>query len=209
MSDRVVGRLSVYRRLLTELLGRGVANVYSHELADLAGCTAAQVRRDLMAVGSSGTPTRGYAVAGLYERITRYLDSPGGQSVALVGVGNLGRAILAFFSGRRPKLKIVAGFDSDPEKVGRTFSGCRCFSMAEMTSVVREARIDVGIITAPADCAQEVAGALVGAGVKGILNFAPVTIHVAEDVYVEPVDMTVSLERVAFYARRGQDEGSG
>jgi len=207
MSDRMVGRLSVYRRLLTGLRAESVQNVYSHQLARMAGCTAAQVRRDLMAVGYTGTPTRGYDVLGLTESIGRYLDPPEHQHVAIVGVGNLGRAILAFFANRRPKLSIVAAFDSDPAKVNRVIHGCRSYPIDQLAEVVAREKILVGIITVPAPEAQKVADLLANAGVRGILNFAPVAIHVRDRVYVEDMDITVSLERVAFFAR--QDKHSG
>jgi len=185
-----------------DLRANGVQNVYSHQLAKMAGCTAAQVRRDLMAVGSLGTPTRGYDIDKLFERIGDYLDSPQGQNVALVGVGNLGSAILAFFSGRRSKLSIVAAFDNDPEKFARVTHGCQCYSVSELVKTVRKRDIDVGIITVPADQAQSVADLLVKAGIGGILNFAPFTIQVPHDVYLENMDITILLERVAFFARQ-------
>jgi len=181
----------------------GVQSVYSHQLASMAGCTAAQVRRDLMAVGYSGTPTRGYDVSALLASIGAHLDAPEGQNAALVGVGNLGRAILAFFAGRRPRLSIVAAFDSDHYKTNRVIQGCRCYPVEDIAQVVRNNRIEVGIITVPATEAQEVADRLVGAGVRGILNFAPAALRVRPDIYVETMDITVSLEKVAFFARRG------
>jgi len=201
-SERTIGRLSLYRRLLRELESAGVNNIYSQELARMAGVTAAQVRRDIMAIGYSGSPARGYDVHALGESIGDYLDAPGGQGVALVGIGNLGRAIMAFFSGRRPRLAIVAAFDADPYKVNRVIHGCRCYPAEEIGQVVREQNITVGIITVPASEAQNVAETLVRAGVRGILNFAPVPLRVPAGVYVEQIDMTMALEKVAFFARQ-------
>ena len=111
-SAKTIGRLSLYRRLLAGLQAEGVRNVYSHQLAAMTGGTAAQVRRDIMAVGCVGSPTRGYDVQQLCQAIAGVLDHPEGQSAALVGVGNLGRALLAYFLQRRPKLMIRAAFDS-------------------------------------------------------------------------------------------------
>jgi redox-sensing transcriptional repressor len=197
-----IGRLSLYRRLLGELSARETLNLFSHELARMAGVTAAQVRRDIMGLGYSGTPTKGYNVRQLTESIGEYLDEPTGQKVALVGIGNLGRAILAYFSKRRPRLEIVAAFDTDLEKIDRLIHGCPCYSMLQMPAVIDEKCITVGIITVPAASAQEVADRLVAAGVSGILNFAPVPLRVRQQVYVEHVDMTMSLEKVAYFARR-------
>jgi len=201
-SERTIGRLSLYRRLLRELRVAGVGNVYSQELARMAGVSAAQVRRDLMAIGYSGSPARGYVVEALGESIGTFLDSPGGQAAALVGIGNLGRAVMAYFSGRRPRLAIVAAFDTDPYKVNRVIHGCRCYPAAELEQVVREHSVSVGIITVPATEAQGVADTLVRAGVSGILNFAPVPLRLPTGVYVEQIDMTMALEKVAFFARQ-------
>jgi redox-sensing transcriptional repressor len=202
ISNRSIGRLSLYRRLLNVLQAEGIRNIYSHQLATLAGCTAAQVRRDLMVVGYSGSPTHGYEVARLIESLREFLDAPGGRGVALVGVGNLGKAILTYFAGRRPNLKIVAAFDNDPYKANRVIHGCRCYSMENLHEVARSQGIRLAIITVPAQAAQAVADALVKGGVRGILNFAPVRLRVGPRVHVEDIDMTISLEKVAYFARQ-------
>jgi redox-sensing transcriptional repressor len=159
-SDKTIGRLSLYRRLLGGLEVSGVKHLYSHDLANMAGVTAAQVRRDVMAVGYSGSPTKGYDVVELGKSIGAFLDGVGTQGVALVGIGNLGRAILAFFAGRRPNLAIVAAFDRDPGKTGRVVQGCRCFLAEDMPRVVKELKITAGIIAVPASEAQVVADQL-------------------------------------------------
>ncbi len=209
LPDRTVGRLSLYRRLLSELRKRGVSHVYSHELAKAAGVTAAQVRRDVMATGYSGSPTRGYEVEELAASIGKVLDGPARQNVALVGVGNLGRAMLAYFSGRRPNLSIVAAFDSDPGRVNRVINGVRCYPMGELSRVVAEEGITVGVIAVPTTAAQEVAAALIRAGVTGLLNFAPTPLHTPPHVYVQDMDVTTSLERVAYFARQSSEKNTG
>ena len=207
--ENVVGRLSLYRRLLRVLEHRGIENVFSHELAAQARVTAAQVRRDVMQLGFSGSPARGYAVEGLIQCIARALDDPQGESVALVGIGNLGRAIMAYFAGRRPSLSIVAAFDRDEAKVNRVVHGVRCYPVEELTEVVRSQGIRVGIITVPAPAAQEMADMLVSAGVRGLLNLAPRPLHIRPGVYVESVDVTTALEKVAYFARQGVAEKKG
>jgi len=201
ISDRTIGRLSLYRRLLNSLLREGTRYVHSQELASLAGVTAAQVRRDIMNIGYSGNPNRGYDASELAKSIGAFMDDPEGQQVALVGVGNLGRAMLAYFQGRRPRLSIVAAFDSDPAKYGRVIQGCRCYSLDQMEEIVRDARITVGVITVPASEAQRIANRLVSSGVTGIINYAPVPLWAPPHVYVEDIDMTMSLEKVAYFAR--------
>ena len=166
ISAKSIGRLSLYRRLLNVLQAEGVRNVYSHQLATLAGCTGTQVRRDLMVVGYSGSPTHGYEVALLIESMREFLDAPAGQGAALVGVGNLGKAILSYFAGRRPNLQIVAAFDNDAYKVNRVIHGCRCYSMENLYEVTQGQSIRLAIITVPAQAAQDVADALVQAGIR-------------------------------------------
>ncbi len=200
-TDHVVGRLSTYRRILLEHKAAGKNRVFSHELAELGGFTPAQVRRDIMTIGYNGSPARGYEVAGLIERIGQVLDCPGGSSFALVGAGHLGQAVLAYFNGRNPYLRIDVAFDADPQKVGQRFHGILCRSIDDMEEVVRQRDIRMAIIAVPAPVANEIAGRLVAAGVNALLNFAPTRLAVPEGVYVENVDITVSLERVAFRSR--------
>jgi len=203
--DRTIERLSFYRRLLRAESEKGTKNIYSHQLAALAGVTPAQIRRDLTYVGYSGNPQHGYLVDQLRDAVERYLSPRRQVHLALVGVGNLGRAILAYFSGRHRKLVIRAAFDSDPNKAGRVLQGCRCYPMEALEEVVRREDIVAAIITVPAGEAQKVADSLSAAGVKGILNFAPATLRVGGDVYVENKDLTMAMEKVAFFAQARQE----
>lgn len=201
ISDKTIGRLGFYRRILYRFQREGRTHTYSHEIGLATGATPAQVRRDLMVIGYSGSPNRGYRVAKLIVSIGDFLDAPEGQNVALFGVGNLGRAVLAYFAGRRPKLSIVAAFDVLPERADRVVHGCRCYAAEEFPALARREQISVGIITVPADAAQEVADLMVRCGVSGILNFAPVSLNVPPGVYVQDMDVAVALEKVAYFAR--------
>ncbi len=194
-------RLSLYRRALLDPDQAWGESVYSHQLATACGLSAAQVRRDLMAIGYSGSPNAGYEVKRLVRAIDAYLDAPEPIYVALVGVGYLGRAIVTHLSNRSPKLVVAAAFDNDPKKTDRVFSGVNCYPVERLEEVMAYQKIDVGIITVPAEHARRVAEQLVDADVNGILNFAPVHLHLPEHVMVENIDMTVALEKVAFFAR--------
>jgi redox-sensing transcriptional repressor len=198
--NRTVERLLLYRRLLAGLTECGREYVYSHELAALANVTPVQVRRDMMYVGHTGSPARGYEVRHLAERIGRLIDAPGGQTAVLVGLGNLGRALLSHLAARNPRLPIVAAFDNDPSKVDRVIAGCRCFHVSELHKRVRQHGVSVGIVAVPGEVAQEVANVLTKAGATALLNFAPVPLRVREGVFVEQVDITTALEKVAHYA---------
>ena len=198
---KTVARLSLYRRLLYGLQEEGEQNVFSHQLATMARGTAAQVRRDMMAIGYSGSPTRGYDIEELIKSIGSFLDAPEGQRIALVGVGHLGQAILAYFAGRRPKLAIVAAFDCSAAKTDCTIHGCPCYHIDEVNRVVREKAIDIAILTVPVEAAQAVADRLVTAGVRGLLNFSPARLHLPDTIDVEDYDISMCLEKVAYFAR--------
>lgn len=201
LTEKQIARLSVYRRLLQDRPAGARPEIYSHDLAALSRSTAAQVRRDLMTIGFTGSPARGYRVEQLIEAIGRTLDAPEGQGAALCGVGNLGRALLDYFTIWRPQLRIVAAFDTDPEKAGRVIHRCRVYPLAELEQVVRAQGITVGVITVPAASAQRVAESMLAAGIRGILNFAPTPLHLPEGAYVEEMDITTSMETVAYFAR--------
>jgi redox-sensing transcriptional repressor len=205
---KAVGRLSLYRRLLRELFAEHSQHVFSHQLAEAAGASAAQVRRDLMLLGYRGRPHSGYDVRELARSIDECLDAQGGQRAALVGVGNLGRSLIGRFTGRNSKLELAAAFDSDPAKVKHLVGGCLVHDIADLPRVARERRIGVAIIAVPAPKAQEVADACAAAGIRGILNFAPVPVKAPEGIYVLHVDLTMALETVAFFARREKQSTS-
>lgn len=203
-SHETIGRLSRYRRFLTWRMESGAKSVYSREIAAVAGVSAAQVRRDMMSVGATGSPTSGYDIAALIDCVGSELDDPKGRRAALVGVGNLGRAVVTFFCGRRPNLSIVAAFDNEASKTGRVICGCRCYLMDELPRVVSEQNITVGVIAVPAAGAQSAAENLEDAGVRGILNFAPVSLRLGPETFAEDIDMTMALERVAYFAGRNR-----
>lgn len=202
MQEKTLERLSIYRRLARRLQEENVERVFSHDLARMARITASLVRRDLMDLRVQGRPQHGYPVAGLVAAIDEVLDAPTPQNVALVGLGQLGRALLSYYIDR-PHLRITAAFDVDPLKVGRLVHGVRCHDLAELAPVVRDQGITLAIVAVPAAQAHSVARVLCAAGVRGILNFAPVRLHVPEGVFVEDLDFTVSLEKLAFLVREG------
>jgi redox-sensing transcriptional repressor len=204
VSEKTVGRLSIYRRILADLLAEGVSSLHSHQLASRAGVTAAQVRRDLMVTGYDGSPKHGYILEQLNHSLESFFDAPSGQNFALIGVGNLGRALLAFFSGRRPKLRISAAFDTNPRKYDRVIHGCRCYSTNELPSVAKQESISLAILAVPAAVAQNAAECAARAGISGFLNFAPHPLRMPSGIYVENVDLTMALEKVAFFSRRNQ-----
>jgi len=201
LNRQTLARLMVYRRLLEQLRASGTDYVFSHALGGPLGVTAAQVRRDVMELGYLGNPAKGYRVTDLLDRIAVVLDATEAQAAVLVGAGRLGSALVSYFTNWSPKLKIVGVFDTDPAKVGTEVYGHACHKLSDLPRVIKRYKVDVGIIAVPADAAAAVAKTMVDAGVRGVLNFAPVQLNVPDEVYVEQVDLTVSIERVAYMAR--------
>jgi redox-sensing transcriptional repressor len=201
LPHKTIERLSQYRRALLICLEKGQTHIYSHEIAKIQHITAVQVRRDLMLIGYTGTLRKGYNVKDLIDLIGNIIDSTEGINVAILGMGNLGRALINYFAGKRSQLKIVAGFDINPDKIGNTMSGVPCYSSEDMNRIIKEKNIKVGIMTVPADFANATADQLVKAGIRGILNYTPKPVNVPDNVYLEEYDMITSLEKVAFFVK--------
>ncbi|MDP4266345.1 MAG: redox-sensing transcriptional repressor Rex [Bacteroidota bacterium] len=199
--EKSIERLSQYRRTLLNFLKNNKVNIYSHELAAAMHITSVQVRRDLMLIGYSGSQSKGYDISDLVSHIAEILDDEKGQNVAVIGVGNMGRAITSYLTGRRPKLNIVALFDIDNEKVNRMISGVYCYHIEKLEEIFKKENIKVAILTVPADASQQMATKLVIAGVKGILNYTPVPLKVSSSVFIAEYDIITSLEKVAYYAK--------
>ena len=198
--ERTIERMVLYKRLLAEQSEKGRKTIFSHQLSALAHNTSAQVRRDMMTIGYEGNPHTGYDISALIARITAILEGSKERLIALVGIGNLGRAILSYFTYSHPGLTIAAAFDEDESKSDRVISGCRCYHVSEFGKKVKELGINVGIITVPASNAQNIADMMVEAGIRGILNFAPVPLKVPKGVRADQIDIASSLEKLAYFA---------
>jgi len=201
LPERTVERLSEYRRSLLQCLEEGKTHIFSHELAELHHNTAVQVRRDIMFIGYTSMQRKGYDVRELIEVIGDILDSELGLNVAVIGIGNLGRAVTTYFVGKRSKLNIIATFDVDTTKIDRVISGVKCYPLNRLKEVVASHKISIAIVTVPADSATEVSAQLVEAGIKGILNFTTVPLNVSHGVYLDEYDMITSLEKVAYFVK--------
>ena len=201
-----MSRMSRYRRLLSSLRAEGVRSIYSHQLARHAVVSAAQVRRDLMVIGYSGSPNRGYDVDACIESISAFLDGTARQEVVLVGVGHLGRAVLAHLEDKSGSVAIVAAFDSDPALADSVVHGVRCLPAEHLEEVVRDLSVQIAVLTVPRAVSQQVADALVRAGVKSLISFSPVPLHLPNDIFVEYMDITAALESAAYFARLGGEQ---
>jgi len=204
LPGKTIERLSEYRRTLLECVNEKRNYIFSHDLAARLHITAVQVRRDLMLIGYSSVQRKGYDVRELIDKIGTIIDSEESLAVAIIGIGNLGRAVAGYFKGKRSKLNLVASFDTDPQKVNKVISGVKCFPHDEMERIIRELDIKIAILTVPADSAREIADEVVKFGIKGILNFTTVPLNVPSWVYLEEYDMITSIEKVAYFVKENK-----
>jgi redox-sensing transcriptional repressor len=205
--EATVLRLPVYQRILAELVRAGARTVSSEQLADLARVNAAKVRKDLSFLGSFGTRGSGYDPVFLISQIDHALGVDENWSVAIVGIGNLGRALTnsAGFASRG--CTITALFDVDPAVVGEEIRGIKVRHMDEIAKLRAAECPDIGVITTPGWAAQGVADLLVRAGVTSLLNFAPRVLTVPPNVHLRYVDLSIELQVLGFYRARQEEAG--
>jgi len=198
VSDSTIRRLSMYYRSLSEFESRGRNTVSSKDLAKTERLTPAQVRKDLSIFGSFGTRGLGYQVEELKRKIAGILGLSRSWSVALVGVGNVGSALVSYKEFQKQGFNIKLLFDNDQRKIGKNHKGIMVLDVRNLTEQLKENKIEMVIIAVPAPVAQEVADMVVSAGVKSILNFAPTQIKVPKDVVLRFVNMAMELEHLSF-----------
>lgn len=193
-----ITRLSVYSRYIDEVDRKGINTVLSSDIAKGVGVNPSQVRKDLAYFGEFGTRGVGYNVKDLHQDILKILSLDVGWSVALVGLGNLGLALCSYKGFSERGFIITSIFDNDPQKIGTFINGVEVHSVADLGEVVKKNHTQIGIISVPADEAQEIAGVLVLCGVQAILNFATAILNVPPNIELRNVDLAVNLEILTF-----------
>ena len=196
---KTIYRLSTYLRCLARLKEKQIQTVSSEALAKVAGVKPTQLRKDLAYFGTFGTRGLGYDVAELSSRIADELGTSRLQPVILVGVGNLGLALMSYRGFEKEGFEIVAAFDAEPDRPRDKKISQTLFGMEDLPSFVQKHGVRMAIITVPAEAAQEVANSLVSAGIVGILNFSPSVLSVPEDVMVNNVNVAIELENLSYF----------
>lgn len=192
-------RLPLYLRALVDADDEHRVTISSDGLASRAGVNAAQVRKDLSYLGSYGTRGIGYDIDLLRQHINRQLGLNREYNVALVGAGNLGRALGHYRGFGERGFHVVAAFDNDPAKVGQHLGNVRVYPLSDLARVVREKEITMALLATPAAAAQDIVDRLVEAGITSVLNFAPAVLSVAPNVSVRKVDLAVELQILGYY----------
>jgi redox-sensing transcriptional repressor len=197
--DIVIGRLPIYLRALIRLQQEGRDVTSSHELGERLGISSAQIRKDLSHFGGFGKQGTGYQIAYLIEQLKQVLKVDREWGVALIGAGDLGRAVANYRGFIDRGFRIVCVFDNDPQKVGATVGEHVVQAFDDLEKALQERKIKVAMIAVPASHAQEVADQVIKAGVRAILNYAPINLNVPSDVHVQHIDPVVHLQRMTYY----------
>ena len=195
----IVGRLPIYLQALEHMLSQGIHTTSSQELGELIGISAAQIRKDLSQFGEFGKQGKGYAIRYLVEQLREILKVNRVWDMTLVGAGNLGRAIAHYDGFINHGFRISLIFDNDPERIGTSLGELTIQDINDMAPMIQQARVKIAMLTVPASAAQAVTDELVGAGIRAILNYAPITLTVPSYVHVQYVDPVIYLQRMTYY----------
>jgi redox-sensing transcriptional repressor len=198
IAESTVRRLSIYLRFLEEFEGNGLATISSDELARRGGTTSAQVRKDLSFFGSFGKRGLGYSVPELAAAIREILGLKREWRVIIVGAGKIGAALAQYRGFRQRGFQIIAAYDTNPEKIGRTLDGVTVRDMAQLDADIAEDKPDIAVIAVPSEGAQETLDRLVRAGMTAVLSFAAAQLHAPPEVTVKTVNMAMELEGLTF-----------
>ena len=197
--DIIIGRLPVYLRALQQLSEKGILTTSSQELGEIIGISAAQIRKDISQFGEFGKQGTGYSIPFLIERLRDILKVDRVWEVVIVGMGDIGHALARYngFANRGFHISMV--FDNDPEKIGQMVGDYEVFDTANLPEKVKQNKIKIAMLTAPASSAQEITDLLVKAGIKAILNYAPISLNVPGGVRVQYIDPVTHLQRMTYY----------
>ena len=197
--EGTISRLFVYLREISKLADLSIKTISSAELGERTNLSDAQVRKDFGHFGQFGVSGSGYDTTELKKALEEILGKTKTWNVAVIGAGHLGSALLAYSDFEKHGLKIVAAFDTDARKTGKELNGITVQALDDLSKAVNGEKISIGIISVPAQNAQEVTDKLVEAGIKCLLNFAPISLNVPEDVKVKNVDLSRELETLSYY----------
>jgi redox-sensing transcriptional repressor len=197
--DIVIGRLPQYLRSLQRMVREGRQVTSSQELGERLGISAAQIRKDLSQFGEFGKQGTGYNVPYLIEQLQQILNIHHDWDVVVVGAGGIGIAIARYkgFTDRGFNVRMI--FDADPIKIGMKVDDFVVQDYRTMTDAIRANHIQIAMLAVPAVDAQEVADKLIEGGVRAILNYAPISLNVPDDVYVQYIDPSIHLQRMTYY----------
>ena len=197
--DIIIGRLPMYLRALQRMADKGVQTTSSQELGERVGISAAQIRKDISQFGEFGKQGTGYHIPYLIDKLREILKIDRIWDVAIVGAGDMGHALARYQGFVNRGFRVVLVFDNDQAKVGQKIGDFTIEGVSEMIEKIQQAGVQVAMLTVPAPAAQETAEMLVKAGVKAILNYAPISLNVPEEIRVQHIDPATHLQRMTYY----------
>ncbi len=196
--DIVIGRLPIYLRALNQLVQQGKTITSSHELGQRLGISSAQIRKDLSHFGEFGKQGTGYQISHLQAQLKQILQVDREWQMVVVGAGDLGRAIAHYRGFVSRGFRVAAAFDSDPSRLGKS-GDVEVLHTSQMSAFISQHRIKIAMLAVPAEHAQAVCDQLVAAGIRAILNYAPITLNVPNEVHVQYIDPVMHLQRMTYY----------
>jgi redox-sensing transcriptional repressor len=197
--DIIIGRLPIYLRALQRLAEKGIQTTSSQELGEIIGISAAQIRKDISQFGEFGKQGMGYSIPFLIERLQTILKVERVWDMIIVGMGDMGHALARYNGFGERGFHVTMLFDNSPEKIGQMVNGLEIYSLEGMIDRIRQNKAKIAILAVPASAAQAVADQLVKAGIKSILNYAPIHLNVPKDVHVQHIDPATHLQRMTYY----------
>lgn len=205
ISSAVIRRLPKYYRYLGMIMDRGIVRISSQNLSEITGFTASQIRQDLNHFGGFGQQGYGYNVEDLREQLAEIIGLDKKYNIAVVGAGNMGRALCNYRGFEDTGFHIVAVYDNNPDLIGTSINGIKVYDVAEVTNSIKKKKIDIIALTTPKGVSQELADEISEAGVKGIWNFAPIDLRVPDGVVLENVHLDESLHALTYYIGNFKD----
>lgn len=199
ISELTTNRLSVYLRCLNEIAAGGAKTVSSKTLADCFHLNSAQIRKDLAYFGEFGVRGVGYTVETLRDHLTRILGLDKEHRVCIIGAGRLGTALTDYYGFKKANFTVTELFDADPKKIGKKIGNVEVMDVKSFAAIVKRDRIEVAVIAVPGESAKAVLEMVLKAGIKAIMNFAPVALKASSDVKLKTVDLTTSLESLSYF----------
>ncbi|MBN1295032.1 MAG: redox-sensing transcriptional repressor Rex [Candidatus Latescibacteria bacterium] len=199
ISEKTIERLCLYSRILSQMEKEGRISCSSYEIGERADILDTKVRKDLSSFGQFGIAGRGYKIKNLKKKIEEIIGKDSIWKIAVIGVGNLGTALLKYPGFKEECCKIVLAFDSDPQKIGKIIDSVPIYDIESIEREIRKNNLKIGIIATPSEEAQNVVNRLIKSGIKALLNFAPVSLSVPDDIKIIDIDLTARLEALAYY----------
>ncbi|HSG44742.1 MAG TPA: redox-sensing transcriptional repressor Rex [Anaerolineales bacterium] len=197
--DIIIGRLPIYLRALQRMVETGTQTTSSQELGEIIGISAAQIRKDISQFGEFGKQGTGYSIPFLIERLQSILKVNRIWDMIIVGIGDMGHALARYNGFVDRGFQVTMLFDNDPNKIGQMVNNLEVFGMEGMTDRIKENKVKIAVLAVPGSAAQVVTDQLVKAGIKSILNYAPLHLNVPKDVHVQHIDPATHLQRMTYY----------